>query len=450
MSSAGAEPRLSLCVIARDEAAFIAGCLESARAFVDEMIVLDTGSRDATPSIARAHGARVSTFAWCDDFAAARNAALDQASGDWVLMLDADERLASASGPALRDLAASAPPTAHGYLATIENHRPERISEHAMPRFFRRFPDLRWFGAIHEELVCAPHGVPNWRRTQLLHDARLRIVHYGYAPDVFARRGKLQRNRAILERALADDPENPRVLYYLGLTQLQAGRNAEGIALLRRLLGAAPAALMTPAKEPLTGPNQVTATQPSSERVLPRSYIVQAYGAWLRTLIRSDAGPVVWSVAKRARAARAISPEAHEALAEYAEGQGAFHRARWHLLHALDPACPREVLRVWGVGGWRTRLQLARLDERLGWYRSALRQTELAYAEVPDEHRFELAGAAAYVALARLGEQRLGDVWLARAVAYAPSGPTDAPLPIDGPVSSTTSNGTSSAVGNGQ
>ena len=91
--------RVALAVIARNEEEFIAGCLDSARAFVDEIVVLDTGSTDRTIEIARAHGARVEHFTWCDNVGAARNAAVDAVTADWVLMLDADEILAPESGP---------------------------------------------------------------------------------------------------------------------------------------------------------------------------------------------------------------------------------------------------------------------------------------------------------------------------------------------------------------
>src|SRR5215218_912766 len=83
--------RLALVMIARDEAPRIARALDSARPHVDRMIVLDTGSTDATVEIARGCGAVVHAFAWCDDFAAARNAALAHSDADWNLVLDADE-----------------------------------------------------------------------------------------------------------------------------------------------------------------------------------------------------------------------------------------------------------------------------------------------------------------------------------------------------------------------
>ena len=93
--------RLSLAMIVRNEAGRLGACLESARGVADEMVVLDTGSTDGTREVAAAHGARVETFPWIDDFAAARNASLGLCTGDWTLVLDADERLDAACGRAL-------------------------------------------------------------------------------------------------------------------------------------------------------------------------------------------------------------------------------------------------------------------------------------------------------------------------------------------------------------
>lgn len=86
--------RVSLCLIAKDEEEFILSCLNSAKHLVDEIIVVDTGSRDETAGAALAAGARVFNFSWTGDFAAARNFALERAGSDWILVLDADEVLA--------------------------------------------------------------------------------------------------------------------------------------------------------------------------------------------------------------------------------------------------------------------------------------------------------------------------------------------------------------------
>lgn len=94
---------IALVVIARNEERCIERCLRSAAPYVDDMLVLDTGSTDRTAEIARQCGARVATFNWIDDFAAARNAALDAVNARWRLVLDADEWLDD-SAAALREL----------------------------------------------------------------------------------------------------------------------------------------------------------------------------------------------------------------------------------------------------------------------------------------------------------------------------------------------------------
>lgn len=92
-------------MIVRDGGQFLGPLLAAARAHVDEIVIADTGSRDDSVAVARAHGAKVLDFPWCDDFAAARNASLAACRGAWILSLDADEQLAARDWSELRQLA---------------------------------------------------------------------------------------------------------------------------------------------------------------------------------------------------------------------------------------------------------------------------------------------------------------------------------------------------------
>jgi len=85
--------KLSLSMIVKNEARDLARCLESVKPVVSEIVVVDTGSTDETPQIAAGLGARVISTPWTNDFSAARNIGLDAATGDWLLLLDADEEL---------------------------------------------------------------------------------------------------------------------------------------------------------------------------------------------------------------------------------------------------------------------------------------------------------------------------------------------------------------------
>jgi tetratricopeptide (TPR) repeat protein len=192
-------PLLSLCMIVRNEERFLAACLESVQGTVDEIVVADTGSEDATVAIAERFGARVVRHAWGDHFAEARNAALTAAKGEWMLVLDADERLAPGAGGVMRDAIAGAD-WQTGYLHFVnigDDGAPGR--EWAAPRLFRLCPGIRYIGRIHEQLVHP--GAPV--RTRIL---PARVHHYGYQKDVYDERGKRERNTRLLEQAL-QDPE---------------------------------------------------------------------------------------------------------------------------------------------------------------------------------------------------------------------------------------------------
>lgn len=196
------DPGLVLVVIARNEAARLGRLLGSAAPWVDAMLVLDTGSHDGTPALARAAGARVEHFTWCDDFAAARNAALDLAGGRWHLVLDADEWIVE-GGAALREAAASQP----GFVGAV--HLTNTFGAQAASRssewLSRLLPGpVRYAGRIHEQPV---HTLPVRRLA-------LHVGHDGYAPEALqAKRG---RNRHLLEQAVRQAPEDAYLWYQLG------------------------------------------------------------------------------------------------------------------------------------------------------------------------------------------------------------------------------------------
>ena len=94
-------PKLSLCMIVRDNAKTLPACLESIRPWVDEMIVVDTGSVDETPRVVESFGGKLFHFPWCDDFSAARNESLRHATGDWLFWMDSDDTIPPECGRGL-------------------------------------------------------------------------------------------------------------------------------------------------------------------------------------------------------------------------------------------------------------------------------------------------------------------------------------------------------------
>src|SRR5437764_33641 len=121
-------PNLSLCMIVRDSARTLQACLSSIRPWVDEIVVVDTGSLDDTQQIAKDHGAEIFEFPWIDDFSAARNESLRRAQGKWLFWMDSDDSIDEANGRGLRALAYGAHnPAVFGYVLQVRC--PEQDSE---------------------------------------------------------------------------------------------------------------------------------------------------------------------------------------------------------------------------------------------------------------------------------------------------------------------------------
>jgi len=214
LGGARTQPRIALVMIARDEAASIARCLGSVRGVVDELIVLDTGSTDATVAIARENGALVYQWPWQDDFSAARNQALSYAKADWNLVLDADEWLLG-DGQLLRQAVQQAADANQNFVGVLPIHSrveatPSVVQAAAevqtvvswIPRLLPR--GVLYAGRIHEQPVS---DLPRQRLA-------VEVGHDGYRwQSMLQKKG---RNRQLLMQALTTDPENPYLHYQLG------------------------------------------------------------------------------------------------------------------------------------------------------------------------------------------------------------------------------------------
>lgn len=239
-------PRLSVCLITKNEEPFLDQCLSSLRGMADQLIVVDTGSTDRTVAIAAEHGAEVHSFKWTDDFSAARNAALEHATGDWVLALDADEELPAASHEALRQLMQTRQALAWR-LPVQDAARPEEGCSY-VPRLFRNAPGLFYVGRIHEQVFGSLEALRlDWGLENRLGNASL--LHHGYRPEVVAQRGKIERNLRLLELALEESPADANLRMNYGLELARSGKLLNALAQYDRalaLLSAAPPASVTP------------------------------------------------------------------------------------------------------------------------------------------------------------------------------------------------------------
>ncbi len=222
-------PLVSACLIVKDEADNLPACLESLRDFVDEVVVYDTGSTDGTQEIARNLGATVLDGYWDDDFARARNAALEHCRGDWIAWLDADETLVCDDPTGLRQLLLATKTEIDAWSVPIDNLTGAGIGAgfiHHAARIFRR-TRCEWTGRLHEQIA---------RRTTHagIHQAVLeaaRIRHTGYLDEVMRARNKSERNLRVAEREAAEAEGQQRgfALTSLGRSYLIARRPEDAV-----------------------------------------------------------------------------------------------------------------------------------------------------------------------------------------------------------------------------
>lgn len=226
--------RLSLCMIVRDEEASLARCLRSVQGVVDEMCVVDTGSTDRSREIARALGARVTDRPWDDHFAEARNASLELAQGDWVLVLDADEELVTKNARASLERFAGQGARRMGRIV-VEHMDPIEgtLGKVALTRFFPRSSEFRFRGRVHERVVCEGFAPPRL-------STGVRVLHHGYASEVPDRLDKLARNARLLELALVEEPRNAYLHYQLARSHAAAGRHGDSWRACRSAIELAP------------------------------------------------------------------------------------------------------------------------------------------------------------------------------------------------------------------
>lgn len=208
-------------MIVKDEEELLPHCLASVQGAVDEIIVVDTGSSDRSAEIAQQYGAVVVGFEWCEDFAAARNAGLERASGDWILFLDADEALDRASREQIRSWTSVS--GCDGLFLNIHNYTgtgQQGVTVNPVLRLFRNAPEHRFEGRIHEQIAAA---ICRANPEAAFHVTEMVIHHYGYQTAIVERKDKVNRNVRLLQQAVEEEPDQPFHHYNLGVEYLRVG-----------------------------------------------------------------------------------------------------------------------------------------------------------------------------------------------------------------------------------
>jgi glycosyltransferase involved in cell wall biosynthesis len=213
--------QISVCIIVKNEEKVLARCLENIRPWVDEIIIVDTGSTDATVEIAQRFTSKIFSFTWENDFSAARNFSLSKASGDWILWLDADEILPDETGSRLRSLIASASPNIGCYSLTQNTSNSFGVSRVIRQALFRKDPSIFFTGRVHEQIQL--HGLTTLQ-------TNLTILHLPDEPTFADMQKKNAFYLDIIREELVSDPTSSGQHFHLALTLEVLGRHAESDA----------------------------------------------------------------------------------------------------------------------------------------------------------------------------------------------------------------------------
>ena len=198
-------------MIVKNEEKYLQGCLDSARQYVDEIVIIDTGSTDSTIEIAKKNNAKIYSYPWTGSFSDARNTSLKHSASDWILYLDADERIVE--GEQLRKLINNARAWAFTLLIRGKVHLPSGIVDqiNAYPRLFRKHPKIKFEGVVHEQITPSI-----FRLGKTIENSEIVIEHLGYGESVEKIIEKGKRNISLLKLQIEKHPNDEYAKYQLG------------------------------------------------------------------------------------------------------------------------------------------------------------------------------------------------------------------------------------------
>ena len=211
---------LGICMIVRDEEETLVRCLDGIKDIADEIVIVDTGSRDSTRDIAARYTDRVYDFVWCDDFSAARNFSFSLATTDYVMWLDADDVVAEPDAEEIRRLCDGGGFDV-AYLRYAVADGDKQSFFYYRERIIRRALGLKWEGAVHE--VITPVGKMVWSDACIVHKK--------------IKSGQPMRNLHIYQKEISEGKElSPRDKFYYGRELFFNGMLPESIAVLENYL----------------------------------------------------------------------------------------------------------------------------------------------------------------------------------------------------------------------
>ena len=201
---------ISLCMIVKDEEEFLPRCLDSVNDYVDEIIIVDTGSTDRTVEITERYNAKVYHHPWENSFSKARNYSLKYATCDWILYLDADEELSKEDAPRLKEIVKDNNYAVISFVIKNKFKDSTQESYANMIRLFKNFNGIYYEGTVHNAIKY---------RGKCL-ESSLCIIHHGYNLSEEKMEDKFLRTATLLKEQIRTDPHNPVPHMYLGISYM--------------------------------------------------------------------------------------------------------------------------------------------------------------------------------------------------------------------------------------
>jgi tetratricopeptide (TPR) repeat protein len=212
---------LSVCLIVKNEEQHLSKCLNSVKSIADEIILVDTGSSDRTVSFAKKHKAKIFHFPWCDDFSKARNYAIAQATGQWILVIDADEILEQEAIAVLQSVMANDDCLAANLLRTESGTNKVPLSY--VLRLFRNHPEVQFWGCYHESIDQSITKLQERESHWLVFDVDTPVLHHhGYTASEIQRKQKYIFAKRLMTKHLQSFPDDIYMHSKLGALYISA------------------------------------------------------------------------------------------------------------------------------------------------------------------------------------------------------------------------------------
>ncbi len=225
---------LSVCLITKNEEKNLDKCLNSLKSIADEIIIVDTGSTDKTLEIANKFNSKIFYFDWMDDFAAARNFALDKATGQFILSIDADEYLQNPTSviEALKNHKKETGGWLVNVISEVKNeHGQIEKMQSSLLRLFRNSPNIRFKGIIHEQVFDSIT-----KQNLKVENTNIVFIHTGYDLDKTSLIEKYQRNLLLLKKAIIEEPNNLYILNHIAKTYSALGEKNQAISKFQQVI----------------------------------------------------------------------------------------------------------------------------------------------------------------------------------------------------------------------